>query len=246
MSLQFGTCPRCQQDISPERRASSVIVCDHCGFVISNSEDDYSDNTDKKFIRLALIIAFVLIAGFLQLATWDSHFAEVIPLQLKEIAGASSNDDLERMASICLERRKFDCVEKEYSKLGDRDLKNLLRLGKFQMSRAHYNEAVNTYRNFFAKGGVDLDGSYMFAKALGQVGMVDEAAKYYDYVLGAKPDVLQVTVVQSYVKLLMEAHRLDQAKKLIEEVRHKSETSAYFMEDEYKKIQELTGAVAHS
>src|SRR5262249_49366836 len=93
-------------------------------------------------------------------------------------------------------------------------------------------------REFFSKGGVDLEGSYMFAKALGQVGMVDEASKYYDYVLGQKPDVLQVTVVQNYVKLLMEANRLDQAQKLIEGVRKQSEASAYFMEDEFKKIKE--------
>jgi tetratricopeptide (TPR) repeat protein len=110
------------------------------------------------------------------------------------------------------------------------------------MSRGHYQEAVNTYRTFFSKGGVDLEASYNFARALGQVGMVDEASKYFDYVLGAKPDVVQVTVVQNYVKLLMEANRLDQAQKLIEGVRKQSETSAYFMEDEFKKIQASKGA----
>ena len=93
----------------------------------------------------------------------------------------------------------------------------------------HYNEAVNTYRKFFANGGIDLEGSYEFAKALGQVGMVDEASKYYDYVLGAKPGVLQVTVVQNYVKLLMEAHRLDQAKKLIEGVHRRQSENCRFL-----------------
>src|SRR6202042_3366331 len=126
----------------------------------------------------------------------------------KDLIGSSSNEDLEQMASICLERKKLDCVERAYSRLGERDQTQLLRLGKFEMSRGHYNEAVNTYRTFFTKGGIDLEASYNFARALGQVGMVDEAAKYYDYVLGAKPDVLQVTVIHNYVKLLMEAHRL--------------------------------------
>jgi tetratricopeptide (TPR) repeat protein len=182
----------------------------------------------------------LIVGAFVQLATWDVHSWDVIPLQVKELIGASSNDDLEKMASICMERKRYDCVEKEYSRLSERDPKLLLRLGKFQMSRARYNDAVNTYRTFFSKGGIDLEASYMFARSLGQVGMVDEAAKYYDYVLGAKPDVLQVTVVQNYVKLLMEANRLDQAKKLIENVRSKSETSAYFMDNEFKKIQELT------
>jgi tetratricopeptide (TPR) repeat protein len=145
------------------------------------------------------------------------------------------------LASICMERKKYDCVEQQYARLGQQNPQLMLRLGKFQMSRAHYNEAVNTYRTFFSKGGIDLEASYNFAKALGQVGQIDEAAKYYDYVLGAKPDVLQVTVIQNYVKLLMEANRLDKARTLIEQVRHKSDTSAYFMETEFKKIQALTG-----
>lgn len=242
MTLEFGSCPRCQFDISAERRQESVIVCDHCGFVISPSEEFHRENGEKKFITLAFGIAFVLIAGFLQLTSWDTYSIEVIPLQVKGLIGASTNQDLERMAEICLERKKLDCVESAYSRLSERDQSQLLRLGKFEMSRGHYQDAVNTYRNFFTKGGVDLEASYNFARALGQVGMVDEAAKYYDYVLGAKPDVVQVTVVQNYVKLLMEANRLDQAQRLIEGVRKQSETSAYFMEDEYQKIKSGKGA----
>lgn len=242
MTLEFGSCPRCQFDISPERRQESVIVCDHCGFVISPSEEFHREKGEKKFITLAFGIAFVLIAGFLQLTSWDTYSIEVIPLQVKGLIGASTNQDLERLAEICLDRKKLDCVESTYARLSERDQSQLIRLGKFEMSRGHYQEAVNTYRGFFSKGGVDLEASYNFARALGQVGMVDEASKYFDYVLGAKPDVVQVTVVQNYVKLLMEANRLDQAQKLIEGVRKKSETSAYFMEDEFKKIQASKGA----
>lgn len=236
MFAEFGSCPRCQFEISPERRQESVVVCDHCGFVISNSEQLFREKNEKRFITLAVGVGFLIIALFLQLCIWDSHFLEVIPLQAKDLIGASSNQDLERMAAICLERKKLDCVERAYSRLGERDQSQLLRLGKFEMSRGHYNEAVETYRQFFSKGGIDLEASYQFARALGQVGMVDEAAKYYDYVLGAKPDVLQVTVVQNYVRLLMEANRLDQAQKLIEGVRKQSQTSVYFMEDEFQQI----------
>lgn len=242
MFAEFGSCPRCQNDISAERRQDSVVVCDHCGFVISTTEQQFREKGEKRFIAYALGVGFVLVAGFLQLCSWDTHFLEVIPLQAKELIGASSNEDLEQMAAICLDRKKLDCVERAYSKLGDRDQNQLLRLGKFQMSRAHYTEAANTYRTFFTKGGIDLEASYNFARALGQIGMVDEAAKYYDYVLGAKPDVLQVTVVQNYVRLLMEANRLDQAQKLIMNVRKQSEASSMFMEDEFQKIKGKRGA----
>lgn len=239
---ELGGCPRCHHEISSERKQANPVVCDTCGFVITRTVEQSQDEMDKRFIRLAFGLAAFMIVGFLQLSIWDNHAVDVIPLQIKDLIGASTADDMERLANICMERNKLDCVEKQYSRLGDRDYTQLLRLGKFQMARAHYAEAVNTYRTYFSKGGIDLEGSYNFARALGQVGMIDEAAKYYDYVLGAKPDVLQVTVVQNYVRLLMDAHRLDRAKQLIEEVRSKSAASAYFMDDDFKKIQAATGS----
>ena len=240
--VELGGCPRCHREISQERKLSNPVICDHCGFVITKSGYEAQEKLDQTFMRLAFGLAVFMIAGFLQLSIWDNHALEVVPLEAKELIGASSNSDIERFAEICLERKKLDCVEREYSKLGERDNSQLLRLGKFQMQRARYAEAVNSYRTYFTKGGIDLEGSYQFARALGQVGMVDEAAKYYDYVLGAKPDVLQVTVIQNYVRLLMDAHRLDRAKQLIEGVRSKSAASAYFMDDDYKKIQAAGGA----
>lgn len=240
--IELGGCPRCHHEISLERKLSSPVVCDTCGFVITKSNTVAQEQLDQTFIRLAFGIAIFMVAAFLQLSIWDTHALEVIPLQIKELIGTNSPSDTERFAEICMDRKKLDCVEREYSKLGEQDKNQLLRLGKFQMQRAHYAEAVNTYRTFFSAGGIDLEGSYQFARALGQVGMVDEAAKYYDYVLGAKPDVLQVTVIQNYVRLLMDAHRLDKAKQLINDVRSKSAASAYFMDDDYKKIQAAGGS----
>jgi tetratricopeptide (TPR) repeat protein len=244
--MQFGICPRCQFEISEERKKSNPVVCDSCGLVLSNTDADLREAIDSRFIKFACGIAIALVAGFMQVVSWDNHAIEVIPLQIKSLVGASSNDDLEKMAAICMDRKKYDCVEQQYTRLAEGNPANTLRLGKFQMSRARYQEAVNTYRNFFAKGGVDLEGSYNFARALGQVGQIDEAAKYYTYVIDAKPDVLQVTVVQNYVRLLMVANRLDQAKQLIEGVRKKNDASAYFMEDEYQKITGKSGPAAKS
>ena len=111
------------------------------------------------------------------------------------------------------------------------------------MQRAKYNEAAQSYYKFFKSGGQDLESSYNYAKTLSQLGQVDEAIKYFDQVLGAKPDVLQVTVIQNYVKLLVENKRFVQAKVLIEHVRKDGgEAAGSFMDAEYKRIQELTTA----
>ena len=73
---------------------------------------------------------------------------------------------------------------------------------------------------------------------MAQLGQVDDATKYFEQVLNARPDVLQVTVVQNYVKVLMDHQRYDQARKLIKDIRGKGPDSALFMDAEYKKAAE--------
>ena len=106
------------------------------------------------------------------------------------------------------------------------------------MKRAKYNEAAQSFYKFFQKGGNDLEASYSYAKALAQLGQVDEATKYFEQVLAARPDVLQVTVVQNYVKLLVEHKRYDQGLKLIKDIRSKGPEYTSFMDAEFKTIQQ--------
>jgi hypothetical protein len=56
--------------------------------------------------------------------------------------------------------------------------------------------------------------------------------------LAAKPGILQVTVAQNYVKLLVGAGRLDQALNVIDRIRKKGENASQFMDSEYKVIRE--------
>lgn len=238
--LQFGACPRCHQDVAKDRRNSSPIVCNHCGWVMSDSEAVSELKTERRFISFAVIFALILVSGFLQIVNWNQYSLAVIPLQVKELAGLSTPQDSEKMAAICMERHKYDCVERMYKAVANLSPTNLVRLAKFQTKREEYQQASQTFQKFFQNGGVDLEASYQYAQALGSIGQVDQAAKYYDYVLGAKPGTLQVTVVQNYVKLLMDANRYDQAKKLIENVRSRGANASMFMEPEFQKIRNLT------
>ena len=112
------------------------------------------------------------------------------------------------------------------------------------MKRAKYAEAARSYYPLFQNGTPqDIEVSYNYAKALAQIGQVDEAISYFDAILAARPDVLQVTVVQNYVKLLMAHQRYDQAKVLISKVRGSSGPAGeQFMDEEFTKIKGLTTA----
>jgi tetratricopeptide (TPR) repeat protein len=242
--LEFGTCPQCKLDISEERKKALPIVCDKCGYTVSNSDGVQEQVEKRSIIWFAGISVFIVLAH-IQLANWDKHSLSIIPIALKETLGMDNAADAERKSEICFDLKKWDCVEASFVKSAKSSGDNTLwvRAGDFQMKRAHYNEAAQSYYSFFTAGGENLETSYNYAKALAQLGQVDEAVKYFDQVLAAKPDTLQVTVVQNYVKLLMDHQRYDQAKVLITQIRNQAgATAELFMEEEFKKIHELTTA----
>lgn len=242
MMKAFEACPRCKLDISEERKKISPLICNHCGYSLSAEEEKHTAQGEKHTIVVFSSMLGLILFSFIQLMNWDSYSLEIIPLKIKDTLGMSSPANMDRTAEICMELKKWDCVETNYSHAGQADKTKLPRLGAFQMKRAKYNEAAQTYYGFFQSGGADLEASYNYAKALAQLGQVDEAIKYFDQVLAARPDTLQVTVVQNYVKLLMDNQRYDQAKKLIQDIRGHGPESGSFMESEFKKIQDMTTA----
>ena len=240
--LEFGACPQCKLDISEERKKITPFICNHCGFTSSNDEK-VQNQVERKSIIAFVIVSILIVATHIQLANWDKHSLSIIPIAAKEVLGATSTQDWETKSEICMDLKKWDCVEAAYINVAKEQPEKWQRAGDFQMKRALYNNAAQSYYSFFQAGGQNLDVSYNYAKALAQLGKVDEAIQYFDQVLAAKPDVLQVTVIQNYVKLLMDHQRYDQAKVLISKVRKDSGPAGEsFMDDEFKKIKDMTTA----
>lgn len=193
----------------------------------------------KKFIKVSVAVSVVLVLSFIQAIKWDSFFVEVIPLQIKSFIGALSAEDADRFASICKIRKNLDCVETMLSSKfhnNPTQIETLADLGKVQFLRKEYRESANTFATYFKNGGLSVDASYDYARVLGEVGLVDQSAQYYDRVLASKPDAMQVTVTQSYVKMLVSHGHGDQAKAIIESVRSKGGNASMFMEHEMQQI----------
>jgi tetratricopeptide (TPR) repeat protein len=240
MMLEFGACPQCKLDISPERKAIKPLVCEHCGFTSGNDEI-VKNEIEKKNIYAFIGLSVFVVAAYIQLMNWDKHTLNIIPIAVKETIGAAGPSDYEAKAQICMDLKKWDCVEYSYIQTAKADPTLWKRAGDFQMKRAKYAEAARSYYPLFQSGTPqDIEVSYSYAKALAAIGQVDEAVSYFDAILAARPDTLQVTVVQNYVKLLMEHQRYDQAKVLISKIRNNSGPAGEaFMEDEFTKIKEL-------
>lgn len=235
--FQFGSCPRCQSELSPERLQFQPIVCDVCGYTHNTLDNQVTRQFEKRFIKVSMILASVLTMGFLQAATWDKYAVEIIPLKLKQLIGMTSGSDLNRIAQICMERLRHDCVETAFASRGYQgDNEAFADLGKYQVRRQKRQDAMASFQRYFQNNGQDLEAMYQFAKVLGDAGQVDQAIAYYDQVLKAKPDTLQITVTQNYVKMLTNHGRAAQALALIDGIRKTGSSASLFMETEYKSL----------
>lgn len=231
-------CSRCKQLVHETRMLQTPTICDNCGFVASPSEGIIHESLEKSFLKSAILVSILIVGIFIFAGSWGGYSLEIIPLKAGEIAHFNSAADMERLALIGLDLKKYDMVEKQYALLAGKDPINFVRLAKFQYSRKEFAAAAETYRLYFANGKIDLDARYEYARALGEIGDYDNSSKNFEYVLGSRPGVRQVTVVQRYVAMLVKAQRFAEAQKVIEHVRHQDPSASRFMDTEYKVIAE--------
>jgi tetratricopeptide (TPR) repeat protein len=232
------SCPRCQLVISETRRRAFPVICDSCGFVLTDKQEAVESKMETSFLKAVIGCSAIIVAVFMQLANWGDHALEIIPLKIGDVMGNNSPASKERMAVIALDLKKYDLAERLYTEIARTNPDTLMRLGKFQMSRAKYKEAAATFGAALARSSDNLDVRYYYARCLGETGNIDEAAKHYDYLLKSKPGTLQVTVVEFYVKHLLAANRLEDAKRVIESVQRQGSTVSQFMDTELKTIVE--------
>lgn len=235
--LQFGACPRCQVNMPEDRMNQNPIVCPNCGFSSPGLDIKLDQRLEGRFIKVAFGFAILVIAGFLQTASWDKFALSIIPLKIKQTLGMASEKDLVEIAAACTVRKKYDCVEQVYLDLAHRGHTEFWGdLGKFQVRRGNKNGAFESLKTYVAQDGADLDAIYQYAKLLGEKGQVEESANLFDQILKLKPDTLQISVTQAYVHMLINNGRNVQALALIKTIRKSSETASLFMEDEFKKL----------
>ncbi len=234
MFSQHTTCPRCHTDISDERRSSVPTVCDNCGHVLSTAEAKAEETLTKNYKYGMFGFAAFVVGFHLFFSAWGGYTFEVRWIQL---FGGNSAASQERMAQICIETFQYDCAEQAYLAVARQDSKAFLKLGKFQMSRQNYAGAAQSFKQYLAANeDVNFDVSYLLARSLSETGQVDEASDLYETIIRAKTDILQVTVIQKYVELLMKHQRWAQAQKIIQEIRKRGEAVADFMGPQYTEI----------
>lgn len=190
-------CPRCGG--IPDR-ISDTLIC-KCGWTYSEREE-----ASQKTVIAGMILVFTLTAGSLfHFFQWGSHGFRIV--------FAAPAEKLE----ICMDLKKYDCVETNYARLFQQtaDLNYLEELGEFQFKREKFTEAEKTYRMYFSKKGKSYKAAYYYAHSLAKTGDIESAIQYFDSILRSKPHVLMVTIMESYLEVLVSHNRIRKAREIL-------------------------------
>ncbi|MEK6555610.1 MAG: hypothetical protein AABZ31_10245 [Bdellovibrionota bacterium] len=239
MDMMSTSCPRCQCEVNSKRMSEMVIVCDNCGYTAEGPQIRYDQKVDKKSVKVISAISAFLVVALVHSGNWGGAASEILPLKLKQFAGQASSEDLRRIADICISRVKQDCTETALAQLQAKDPSNLeitAELASFQARSGQVAKADANFAQYFKAGGISSEASYEYAKLLEKQNRTEEASRYYDIALVNKPDSLQVTIVHSYVAMLMKTGQLIEARTVIDAVRKQGESAKAFMTKEYDEI----------
>ncbi len=233
------TCPRCHIRICEERQSAPLVICNSCGHVLSNAESHIENNAERTNLRLLAALSLAAIVTLGHLGSWGSYSVEIRWLQLHDLIGTASSSSYERMIDICKELKKSACVEYAYSRQARLEPKSRMKFAEFLISRNKFKEAANALKPYVDSSTKDPVAFLSYARALGEAGQIDEATRYYEYVINGKARSLTTEAAESYVKHLARAKRYDQAQKVIYRIRRQHLKNSNFMGSELRILSEL-------
>jgi tetratricopeptide (TPR) repeat protein len=233
----FGACPRCKMEIESERLRNSVIVCNHCGYTANMVQRKIEQAAEKSFIVIATGLCALMSFAFVMAVQWDTHTFEVLPLKAKQMIGMTTASDLQRLVEICESRKNVDCQLQATEQLTRFDNEAFASLGKLHFLSNKNKQAIASFSQYFRNGGLNLEASYNFARALEKEGQVEMASQYYETVIDARPETLQITVTRHYINMLIEYNKKSEAKMVLAKIREKGANTKNFMDPVFKELE---------
>jgi tetratricopeptide (TPR) repeat protein len=199
------------------------------------------ERLERANMRTIIVISTAILVIALHLAVWGSYSLEIRILQARDLVGLASVKSSQRMADICTELKKYNCVEYAYTRMAKIDKTKTYKLAEYQISRRKFVDAAKTLKTHLSTSKKDSTAMLLYARALGELGQIDEAATYYEKTMAMHARVLQPDVVKSYVKDLARAKRYTQAQAVILRARRVNAKASRFMEQEYRLLDATNG-----
>lgn len=189
-------------------------------------------DTDKNFIKFGAAVTVAMMLVLAQFIHWGSDSLSIIPLKIKTWAGIASLETYREIRDICQTRQKYGCVADAYegmTRLYPHDLPTLLEYADLSRHLGHYSKALRAYDTYLRLGGAEVaTAQYGRGQSLAALGDVDSAILAYDQAIAAKPEVIQKTVTEAYLELLLKNSRFKKAKQVIAEARKRGRARDLF------------------
>lgn len=234
-------CSRCHQPIEEVRRQLTPVICGACGYVVPEAVDMIAQKKKARVTQLVVLaVAGLSLLAFMQASTWGKYALEMPVLKLKAGVGMASLQNLDRMAHICQELKRYDCIETAYSHQARMEPTYSRRLAEYQMLRHKFKDAALTLSTYLKSASKDIAALTLYARAMTELGQLDEAAQTFERALAVQTGKLQPELVKNYVKTLAKARRYAQAQAVILRMRREHAGAAQFMEQELRIIAELS------
>ncbi len=230
-------CPTCQQPIDTDRIIQNKAYCS-CGQVV-NFASAHDGTTDFILVKRLFILVMAGILVTAHMITWGSHSFKIIPLKIKSMLGVASINDLQSIATICDEQKRWTCEIQALSDLfrkSPNDLAYLANLAQVQSEHGQAEAARTNYSNYFRLGGRDETVRLQYANLLASLGDSVDARKQYSYLVTHRQEKPQFEIAREYVHFLMKNHDYPTAKNIIRKYRRSSPTAALFLNSEWVQI----------
>lgn len=240
-----SVCPRCGNEIPQENLNAGILACS-CGWVDRGDLKRAERQTSRNIFNVMLKVAILLVPVMIYLAQWRGFGIEVTILRLGSALGMLSPESQHRLAEIYLMTDNVPLALnkfKEIVKHSPKDWNTYTKLADMQMDRKEYSDAAQTLSAYIKNGGEDKSAAIRLklAQALGKAGQTDTAIEQFKQILAAEPNILQVTVTQAYVKLLIENGRWEDAKSVVHDFRAHGSNGKDYLGDELAQIEEHFG-----
>lgn len=194
--------------------------------------------TDEEKKTMCALAGFGLMMSFLMIlfVGYGSNGLPVLWLSIKSVFSMADDSEHRRLIELCKEVNQLDCAAKAHEKLAQNDFLANASAGHFFLLKRDYTKALAHYERYFTAHPKDLNAAFDYARLLSWDGRRMEADKYYLMVINAKPNMLQHTVAESYVRHLLKYNDAETAKKFLRKWRSKGENASYFLESEWRSL----------
>ena len=230
--MNLMNCPICG---SKTNKAGHTVFC-KCGW--NHSFNQKKEMKVQKLISKRIFIAGISLMGLVVfLGNWGSSSIKIAPLKVQQWTGQLNEKSFSRLTETCLKLKKYNCVEKAHSSFfhSSSDLKVLEQLGEFQYRRKKLGRASATYNKYFTKKGNSIKAAYNYARILEEQKQVKHALSYYEYALKAQPNTIQITVMRSYINLLVKTGQVSKAKQILAQFKPLLKRSSSLVKQEYNR-----------